>query len=105
MHLEPVAAVDQRVTDDDGTTALDVEDEVIRFERLERADAERQRVAALEHLSAHRIGIGWVGRRDVDWQSELRRVATVPRTRKHDRGRTLTELRWNLDRVEEQDGL
>ena len=52
VHLEPVAAVDQRVADDDGPTALDVEDEVVRFEGLERADAERQRVSAAEHLSA-----------------------------------------------------
>jgi len=46
------------VADDDGTTAPHVEDEVVRFEAFERADAERQRVAAAEHLSAHRIGIG-----------------------------------------------
>lgn len=74
MHLEPVAAVDQRVAENDGTTALHVEDEVVRFEAFERASAERQRVAAAEHLSAHRIGIGRVGRRDVDRQAELRRV-------------------------------
>jgi hypothetical protein len=91
MHLEPVTRVDEGVADDDGTRALHVEDEVVRLEAFERADAVRQRVAAAEHLSAHRIGIGRVGRRDVDRQAELRRVATVPRTREDDRGRALAE--------------
>jgi hypothetical protein len=39
MHLEPIAAVDQRVADNDGTTALHIEDEVVRFEAFERTDA------------------------------------------------------------------
>jgi 2'-hydroxyisoflavone reductase len=105
MYLQSVAAVDQRVPNDDGTTALHVKDQVVRFERFERADAERQRVAATEHGSTHWIGIGRIGRRDVDREAELRRVAAVPRTREHDRARAIAKLRRNVEGVEKQNAL
>jgi hypothetical protein len=100
MHFQPVAAVDQRVAGDDSTTALHVEDKVVRFERFERADAKRQHVAAAEHLSADQIGIGRVGRRDVNRQAELLCVAAVPWTREHDGARALAEFRGDVERVE-----
>jgi hypothetical protein len=105
MQLEAVAAVDQRVACDDGASALDVEHEVVRLERLERADADRERVAAAEHLSAHGIGIGRVGRRDVDRQAELLRVAPVPRAREHDGRRAPAQLGGDVERVEEEDAV
>jgi hypothetical protein len=47
--LEAVAAVDERVADDERSVALDPEHEVVRLHPRERLDADGQAVARLEH--------------------------------------------------------